>query len=293
MLVFLVIALVLTLLLESPSVDVESKAAIVMDASTGEILYEKNAQTAYSVASISKLMTIYMVLENISAGEIAWNEPVLMTDTANNLVDTAVKLTVVSGDILTVEELFTAMLVASSNNAAVALAEHIAGTEQLFTEMMNEQARMLGLSGQVLFVNASGLPSREHDNAENEMTATDVAKLAKVLLEKYESIVLPKASLTSYFIESQDIEIVTTNNMLGENGVDGLKTGYTNMAGYSFAGTAKQGDKRLITVVLDAIDADGRFVETNKLLEMGFKKSNFEFVKKVVKKIKNEVKARL
>lgn len=283
--------LLIVLFMNYDTLHVTSKSAMIMDASTGKVLYEKNAKNGYPVASISKLMTEYIVLEKIATGEINWEEPVVISETANNLIGSAVKLPVGVGDVLSVDDLFTAMVVASSNNAAIALAEHIAGTEEAFTQLMNEHVPELGLSKQTTFVNATGLPNPAMGNAENTMSAVDIAKLAQILLASYQTTVLAKANLQSYYIESHGIEIVTTNQMLQQNGVDGLKTGFTQAAGYSFVGTAKQEERRLITVVIDAEDEDARFAETNILLDFGFKEKSMSSIKGFAERVKAEVKS--
>lgn len=287
----LFIMLILSIFMDTNTIDVKSKSAILMDASSGKVLYEKDAKNAYPIASISKLMTEYIVLEKISRHEITWEDQVIISETADNLIDSAARLPVNVGDTLTVDDLFTAMVVASSNNAAIALAEHIAGSEGAFTEMMNDKAREIGLSKRTLFVNASGLPEQAHDKAENLMSATDVAKLAEILLRNYGTTVLAKTNLQTYYIASHEIEVVTTNKLLQENGLDGLKTGFTNAAGYGFVGTAERDGRRLISVVLDAGDEDARFTETNKLLDFGFKGKSMSSIKQSAEKVKAKVKS--
>lgn len=283
----LIILLIVALFMNDNTIDVNSKSAIVMDASSGKVLFDKNTKNAYPVASISKLMTEYVVLEKIAASEINWDDQVIISETANDLIDSAAKLPVEANDVLSLEDLFSSMIVASSNNAAIALAEHIAGTEEAFTELMNQKARDIGLSKHTVFVNATGLPQQNQHNIENVMTARDVAKLAKTLLENYEKIVLLKANLPSYYIASHDIEVATTNKLLHENGLDGLKTGFTDAAGYGFVGTAERGGKRLITVVIDAGDEDARFVETKELLDFGFEKKSLPSIKSFTEKVKS------
>jgi len=167
------------------------------------------------------------------------------------------------------------MVISSANNATIALAEHIAGTEEAFTILMNEKATEIGLSDQSTFINSTGLPEGE---IENEMSAEDVAKLAFHLLHDHPEA-LDMASYTEYQMEHSGIQLYTTNKMLSEmnsetyfKGVDGLKTGFTNAAGYCFVGTAQQDNQRLISVVINAEDDETRFIETKKLLSFGFDK---------------------
>lgn len=167
------------------------------------------------------------------------------------------------------------MVISSANNAAVALAEHIAKTERDFVKIMNDKAKQLELSTHTNFVNATGLANEQ--NEESKMTALDVAKLVQKLLEHYPDV-LEVTKLTSYELNHNGVILKTTNNMLyyGNTklyfqGIDGLKTGFTDEAGYCFTGTAKKGGKRMITVVMGTRDNIERFTETKKLLAYGLR----------------------
>jgi len=183
-----------------------------------------------------------------------------------------------AGQAVTVRELFEAMAVHSANDAAVALAEHAAGTEAAFADRMNEKAREIGLSEASYFANATGLSSRDllgFPNAaadgETLMTAEDTAWLAKYLIEAYpELLKITKKSA----VEAGDSagELATTNEMLpgqrfGTKGNEGMKTGYTERAGYCFAGSTVVDGRRYITVVMGAKTPEARFEETKKLLD--------------------------
>ncbi|WP_226671175.1 D-alanyl-D-alanine carboxypeptidase family protein [Metabacillus litoralis] len=170
---------------------------------------------------------------------------------------------------------------ASANNAAVLLAEHISGSEVEFTNLMNEEAKRLGLSDDTVFLNATGLPNK--NNQETTMTALDLANLSSQLLDGYPEL-LEITNLPSYQLTYNNISISNTNAMLYSknpdmhfNGLDGLKTGYTSEAGYCFAGTAKQGKKRLISVVMGTATKDQRFKEIRKLLSYGFGNTSYTF----------------
>lgn len=256
----------------------KARSAIVLDGETGEIVYMKNAQQALPPASMSKMMTELIVLDSINAGQIAWQDAVAASNYAANVIGTQIGFG--EGEVFTVRELFEAMVIQSANDAAVALAEYIAGSEQQFVQLMNRKARQLGLSVQTVFGNATGLgrqdlASHREAAAEQEtlMTAYDVAILAKLLVEAYPEV-LDIASKREAAIGRQQ-PLAATNLMLpGQKhfyaGLDGLKTGYTSAAGYCFTGTAVQGGKRLYTVVMGAGSSDSRFVETKKLLRFGF-----------------------
>ncbi|WP_242694839.1 D-alanyl-D-alanine carboxypeptidase family protein [Pseudogracilibacillus auburnensis] len=257
---------------------IHSTAAVLMDASNGEILYEKDAGISYPVASMSKLMTMYIVLDLLEDEVIDWSDHVTVSENANDLIDSAAKIPVESGTILTVQDLYYAMAISSANNATIALAKYISGTEEEFTLLMNEKARELGLSEGTNFVNATGLPNAE---VENQMSARDVATLAHNLLTDHPEV-LEAVRLEHYYIESFGIDLYTTNRMLNKHEdeayvkeVDGLKTGYTDAAGYCFVGTAMKGDRRLISVVINAETDEDRFSETKKLLSYGFSPFTF------------------
>lgn len=271
---------------------IHSQSAIMIDASTGEVLYEKDSATSYPVASMSKIMTAYVVLDSIENGLINWNDMVLVSETANHLEASAVTMPVQVGDRITVNDLFKAMLISSANNATIALAEHIAGTEEAFTGLMNEKAMNLGLSDQTQFVNTTGLPHFEMNQAENIMPAEDVAILAKNLLHNHGNDILETVNLQHYYIDSYGIDLYNTNTMIGNSdfkGLDGLKTGFTNAAGYCFVGTAVKKDKRLITVIMNADSDEARFIETKKLLSYGFDEIMFPSIKEIAKSLKMNV----
>lgn len=256
------------------NIEIDSKAALLMDAETGEILFEKNANTSYPVASMSKLMSELIVLEQIEGGTIHWDDLVLLSGTANEVEAYAVTVAIPAGTYVTVRDLFKAMVITSANNATIALAEHIAGSEQQFTHLMNEKAKELGLSRGATFVNATGLPIEGLHEQHNQMSAKDVGKLTYYLLQNYQEEVLDISSRKQDQILSQQMNLVSTNKLL-DNGqadwhVDGLKTGFTDAAGYCFVSTAYQEDKRLISVIMGAKDDEIRFIETEKLFSFGF-----------------------
>lgn len=254
--------------------NIKGQAAILMDASSGEILLKQDANSAFPVASMSKLMTEYIVQEQIQNGNIKWDDLVEISHSANNMDPQAVKIYVKDNDALTVRDLYSAMVISSANNATRALAEHIAGTEKRFAELMNKKAKEIGLSSKTNFVNSTGLVNT--DGSENIMTAEDVAILAYQLLSDFPEVV-ETTNLLEYELAYDSTNLKNSNSMLYPenqdlyfNLVDGLKTGYTETAGYCFAGTAKQGDNRLISVVMGTKSDDARFRETYKLLSFGF-----------------------
>ncbi|HDX9707856.1 TPA: D-alanyl-D-alanine carboxypeptidase [Bacillus thuringiensis] len=250
--------------------NIQAKSAILMDAETGEIIYKKNEDVPLAPASMSKMMTEYIVLEKIENGSLKWNDFVTISPNAVN--SGGVKINVKVGDHLTVRELFHAMVISSANNAAIALAEHISKSEKNFTQLMNEKAKQLQLSTHTRFVTATGLADER--NEESQMTALDVAKLAQHLLKHYPGV-LKITKLTSFnlhgtTLKTTDQMLYPSNKKLYFQGVDGLKTGFTDAAGYCFTGTAKQNDKRMISVVMGTNNDTRRFIETKKLLSYAF-----------------------
>ncbi|WP_242214290.1 D-alanyl-D-alanine carboxypeptidase family protein [Bacillus cereus group sp. BfR-BA-01383] len=252
--------------------EINAKAAIVIDASDGDVIYQNNENEAFAPASMSKMMTAYLLLESVHNGKVRWEDPVTMS--AKAAQTEGARILVQVNDTLTVKDLYHALMIESANNSAVALAEHIAKTEKDFVQLMNAKAKQFEMSEYAKFANASGL--QEPDGSETKMTAADVAKLAYHLIKDYPEI-LEVTHLRQSQLAFNNINVVSTNDMLNKNnkdlyieGIDGLKTGFTDSAGYCFTGTAKQGDNRVITVVMGTSGKTKRFTETNKLMTYAF-----------------------
>ncbi|EJV61674.1 D-alanyl-D-alanine carboxypeptidase [Bacillus mycoides] len=256
--------------------EIDAKAAIIIDASNGDVIYQNNENEAVAPASMSKMMTAYLVLESIHNGKFRWEDPVKIS--AKSAQTEGAKIPMQVNDTLTVKDLYHALMIESANNSAVALAEHVAKTEKNFVQLMNEKAQQLEMSDKAKFANASGL--QEPDGSETKMTAADVAKLAYHLIKDYPEI-LEVTHLRQSQLAFNNINVTNTNEMLNKNnkalyieGIDGLKTGFTDSAGYCFTGTAKQGDNRIITVVMGTKSKTKRFTETNKLMSYAFQLLN-------------------
>ncbi|OJE45607.1 D-alanyl-D-alanine carboxypeptidase [Bacillus proteolyticus] len=256
--------------------EIDAKAAIIIDASNGEVIYQNNENEAVAPASMSKMMTAYLVLESIHNGKVRWEDPVKISEKSAQTEGAKIPMQV--NDTLTVKDLYHALMIESANNSAVALAEHVAKTEKNFVQLMNEKAKQLEMSDKAKFANASGL--QEPDGSETKMTAADVAKLAYHLIKDYPEI-LEVTHLRQSQLAFNNINVTNTNEMLNKNnkalyieGIDGLKTGFTDSAGYCFTGTAKQGDNRVITVVMGTKSKTKRFTETNKLMSYAFQLLN-------------------
>ena len=277
-------------------------AAILIDAETGKILYEQNADASLGIASMTKMMTEYILLDAIAAGKVTWDQQYRVTEyTYKVSQDRLLSNVPLRADgTYSVKELYEAMVIYSANAATIAIAEVIAGTETEFIKLMNKKAEEIGLKD-YRFVNSSGLnnenlygmhPSGTGPTDENIMPASSVAKLAYHLLKEHPEVLDTAKIAKKTFREGTEdaIEMSNWNFMLPGlvyeyEGVDGLKTGTTDYAGHSFTGTAKRGDKRLIAVVMKAVDSKGegsykaRFDATAKLFDYGF--AQFEMVEVV------------
>ncbi|MDS9473373.1 D-alanyl-D-alanine carboxypeptidase [Sporosarcina pasteurii] len=267
--------------------------AILIDADTGKILYEENADTPLGIASMTKMMTEYLLFEAIAEGKITWEQEYKVNDYTYAISqDSRLSNVPLRADgTYTIEELYEALAIYSANAATIAIAETIAGTETEFLKLMNAKAEELGLED-YKFVNSTGLnnghlqgmhPGGTGEKDENVMPAKSVAKLAYHLIHDYPEVLETTKINTKWFREGTDdaTKMDNWNFMLPGfvyeyEGVDGLKTGTTDFAGHSFTGTAKRNGKRLIAVVMKAVDAQGegsykaRFDATRALFDYGF-----------------------
>ena len=260
---------------------VAAKHAIAVEVSTGKVLYEQDSQTPASIASISKLLSVYLVYEALEKGEIQLDTMVDISDYPYSLTANT-ELSNVNLDVrsYSVSDLLNASLITSSNSAIIALAEKIAGSEAAFVDKMKAKVAEWGITDATI-VNTSGLdnsdlgeniyPGSKPDDS-NQFSALDVAIIARRLILDYPQV-LNITSLNAY--DFGGYTYYSTNQMLSEGthargGVDGLKTGTSNSAGSSFVATTTQANMRIITVVLNATDgltnSDNRFVETNNLM---------------------------
>ena len=260
---------------------VAAKHAIAVEVSTGKVLYEQDAQTPASIASISKLLSVYLVYEALEKGEIQLDTMVDISDYPYSLTaNTELSNVNLDARSYTVSDLLNASLITSSNSAIIALAEKIAGSEAAFVDKMKAKVAEWGITDATI-VNTSGLdnsdlgeniyPGSKPDDS-NQFSALDVAIIARRLILDYPQV-LNITSLNAY--DFGGYTYYSTNQMLSEGthargGVDGLKTGTSNSAGSSFVATTTQANMRIITVVLNATDgltnSDNRFVETNNLM---------------------------
>src|SRR5690625_675841 len=261
---------------EAKSIETKAESAIIVDVNTGKILFAKNENEALPPASMTKMMTEYIVLESIEKGELDWNTTTQISDFAysisanNNFSGVGLRQNVD----YTVSELYEAMAINSDNATTIALAELIAGSEGEFVKIMNEKAEEMNLPD-YKFVNSTGLDNASLDGKHPEGTKADdtnllsarsAALLAYHLITDYPEALeissIPETEFDGQTIDNWNWMLPHDATYLKQyyyEGVDGLKTGNTELAGYTFTGTAKQKDRRLITVVMKTESEDVRF----------------------------------
>jgi D-alanyl-D-alanine carboxypeptidase (penicillin-binding protein 5/6) len=241
-----------------------ARSAILMDAGTGTIIYEKNAHDRLPPASITKIMTMLLVMEAVEQGKIRLDEKVHTSEHAASMGGSQIFLE--PGEEMTVDDLLKGVAMASGNDASVALAEKIAGSEEAFVEMMNEKAKELGMKN-THFSNCSGLPDQDHYSS-----AYDIALMSRELV-KYDLITQYTKKYQDYLRKNTDnpFWLVNTNKLVRfYPGADGLKTGFTNEARFCLSATAKRDHFRVIAVVLGEPDTKTRNAEVSKMFDHAF-----------------------
>lgn len=252
-----------------------AKSAIMIEATTGEILYKKNEKERLAPASMTKIMSLILIMENIESGKLKWNDIVVTSNYASSMGGSQVFLK--PNEIMSVEDLVKAICVASANDATVAMAEKIAGTEKAFVKLMNDKAKELGAVN-TNFVNSTGLPVKDHYS-----TAYDMSIMAKELI-RHEKILSFTKIYEDYLRKntSNSFWLVNTNKLVRfYDYIDGLKTGFTDDAGYCLTATGKKGNMRLITVVMKEDNTDNRTKDTIAMMDYGF---NMYSVKNIISK---------
>ncbi len=276
-------------------ITVNAKAAFVIDSETNKILFDQNGNESLGIASMTKMLSVYILLEAIENGEISWDTAVPVSDYAYLISQNYGLSNVPLRQDFTynVRDMYEAMLIYSANGASIAVAELVAGSEPAFVDMMTAKLDEWGMSDYQIF-NSSGLPNSYANDLgymypeapidiENHMTARDVAYLADRLIEDFPEVLETTSIVSKVFMEGSgdEIQMSTYNWMLPEMpyyrpGLDGLKTGTNDDSGASFTGTAVENDMRIITVVIGTADNDDRFLETGRLMDFAF--DNFEKV---------------
>ena len=239
-----------------------SRAALLMEKTTGQILFAQNEHEKLEPASVTKIMTLLLTMDAIDSGALAYDDVVTVSANAAGMGGSQVFLA--EGEQITVEELLKCVCVSSGNDAAVALAEKVAGVTELFVEQMNNRARGLGMDD-THFVNPTGLTAEGHVTS-----AHDIALMSRELLTKHPDI----RSFTTIWTDSirgGTFDLANTNKLIRRyDGATGLKTGYTASAGYCISATAEREGMELIAVVMKGETADKRNADTKALLNYGF-----------------------
>ena len=253
-------------------IEINAPVGLLMEFSTGEIIYSKNINERKYPASMTKMMGLYLILQKIEEGSITYDDIVTVSPNAASMGGSQVFLE--SGEQITVNDLFKAICISSANDAIVAIGEHAYGSETNFINEMNKMAKRLGMND-TNFVNATGFHDKNHYT-----TAHDMALLALALLTNYKDDILKYTSMYEGYIRentSKPFWLVNTNKLVRfYSGMDGLKTGYTSDSGFNLTATAQRNGLRFITVVMDAETASSRNADTTNLMNYGF--NNYKVV---------------
>ena len=268
LIVFLII--ILSFKVEAKELVPNATSAILIDPNSKKILYEKNIYDEVSIASLTKMMGLILIFEKIESGEIKYTDKVVASENAAAMGGSQIWLS--AGEELTVDELLKGIIMASANDGIVAMAEYVGGSEDNFVKMMNKKAKDLGLL-HTHFVNPTGLDEKGHYSS-----AYDLGIIASELM-KHTDVFKYTTIYEDYLRKNTNNKfwLVNTNKLLKSyKGVDGLKTGMTDNAGYCMAVTAKRGDMRILAIVLGEKEGKVRNSETAELLDYGF--NNYEVV---------------
>lgn len=258
---------------EQAVLDIESPSVLLMELNSGEVLYEKDGDTARRPASVTKIMTMLLAFDSISEGKLNLQDEITISEHAASMGGSQVYLE--PGEKQTLHDLLKCMIISSANDAAVAIGEAIAGSEEGFVALMNEKAKELGMKN-AHFENASGLEADNH-----MMSARDIAIMSRELLLKHPEVL----DYTTIWMDSithktakgeSEFGLASTNKFLKKyEGANGLKTGYTSVAGFSMSATATRNGTTLIAVVMGSDTKDIRYADAEKLLNYGFANCKF------------------
>ncbi len=253
--------------------EVAGKAALLMDAATGTILYEKNAHEKLAPASVTKVMTMLLIMEAIDSGKIGWEDTVTASEAAAAKGGSQIYLKV--GETMSVTDMVKSIAIASANDCACAMAEHIAGSEGAFVEQMNKRAQELGMDD-THFVNCTGLDDGP-DAGSHLTSAHDIALMSRELMTKHPDI-QKFTTIWMDTVRNGTFGLANTNKLVRfYQGATGLKTGFTSQAGYCLSASARRDGMELIAVVLGAESSQARFAACKQLLDYGF--ANFALVR--------------
>ncbi len=281
---FLVVLLLSPLGVFAEELIPNAKSGILIEANTGKIIYEKNKDERLSVASITKMVAQTIILEEIEKGNINWSDMVTVSRNASGMGGSQIYLE--EGEKITVEDLMKGISVASGNDATVAMAEYISGSEEKFVKRMNKVVKDLKLKN-THFSNCTGLDQKDHYSS-----SYDMAIVARNLVVNHSEIIKFSSIREDYLRENTDKKfwLVNTNKLISfYEGADGLKTGHTDDALYCLAATAKRNNLRLIAIALGEVDSKTRNKEVMELLDYGFNNLKMNILKRkgsIVSKVK-------
>lgn len=281
-LLFLLILLCIPIRVLGEELIPNATSGILIEASSGKIIFEKDKDKEVSVASLTKMVAQIIVLEEVEKGNIKWSDIVTVSKNAANMGGSQIYLS--EGEKISVEDLMKGISVASGNDATVAISEYISGSEEKFVKRMNKKVKELGLK-HTHFVNCTGLDEKGHFSS-----AYDMVMIAKELVTNHPEILKFSSIYEDYLREntSNKFWLVNTNKLISQySGTDGLKTGHTDDAGYCLAATTMRNNLRLIGIVLGEKDSKIRNSETIDLLDYGFNNTKLKTLKKKNSIVKN------
>ena len=256
----------LTFPAKAASLEVEAKSALLMDVATGTVLYEQNSHERLSPASVTKVMTMLLIMEAIDSGKIGWGDSVTTSEAAAAKGGSQVFLKV--GESMTVEDMVKSIAVSSANDCACAMAEHLAGSEAAFVDAMNKRAQELGMED-THFVNCTGLDDSA-EASEHKTSAHDIAIMSRELLKNHPDIT-KFTTIWMDTIRNGEFGLSNTNKMVRfYDGCTGLKTGFTSGAGYCLSASAQREGLQLIAVVMGCESSKVRFAACKSMLDYGF-----------------------
>ena len=270
--VFVLLAAVLPVGAGAVDLDIDGKSALLMDVATGTVLYEKNAHEPLPPASVTKVMTMLLIMEAIDSGKIGWEDVVTASESAAAKGGSQIYLKV--GETMSVSDMVKSIAVSSANDCACAMAEHLAGSESAFVDRMNARAKELGMND-THFVNCTGLDDGA-DAAEHKTSAYDIALMSRELLGSHPDI---KKYTTIWMdtVRSGQFGLSNTNKLIRfYSGATGLKTGFTSGAGYCLSATAQREGMELIAVVMGCETSQKRTAACKAMLDYGF--ANFAVI---------------
>ena len=251
---------------KAADMQIEAKSAILMDVATGQVLYEQDANTPLAPASVTKVMTMLLIMEAIDSGKIQWDDMVTASEEAAAKGGSQIYLKV--GESMSVEDMVKSIAVSSANDCACAMAEHLAGSEAAFVEQMNSRAKELGMND-TKFVNCTGLDDSE-EAKDHKTSAYDIAVMSRELLQNHPDI---KKYTTIWMdtVRGGTFGLSNTNKMVRfYSGATGLKTGFTSGAGYCLSASAQREGLELVAVVMGSETSPKRFAACKSLLDYGF-----------------------